>query len=188
MIQALSRHQNWAKIAPWMAIVTTILLFLTYHPTQAMFWALVNIPMYLFHQTEEHLWPGGFKDYINQIVYGLPAGQEKLTDVKVFWINILFVWMAFSVFGFLSVANLGFGLLIVIFSLMNCATHIIEGIKRRRWNPGLVMASIQTVISIYAAWFITAHGLIHGLWWWIGTVIFSALAHLILFKFVMASD
>lgn len=188
MIQALSRHQNWAKVAPWLATLTTVLLFLAYQPTQVMFWALVNIPLYLFHQTEEHLCPGGFKDYMNQVVFRLPAGHEKLTDVKVFWINILFVWVAFSVFGLLSVFNIGFGLLIVIFSLMNCVTHIIEGIKRRRWNPGLVMASIQTVVSIYAAWFITAHGLNHGLWWWIGTVIVSVLAHLVLFKFVMANN
>jgi len=84
MIQTLSRHQNWAKASLWLAIVTMILLFRAYQPTQVMFWALVNIPMYLFHQSEEHLWPGGFKEYMNQIVYGLPDGQEKLTDVKVF--------------------------------------------------------------------------------------------------------
>ncbi|WP_168735728.1 HXXEE domain-containing protein [Cohnella fermenti] len=35
--------------------------------------------------------------------------------------------------------HIGFGLLIVIFSLMNCAIHIYTGNKYREWNPGLIM-------------------------------------------------
>jgi 5'-3' exonuclease len=54
--------------------------------------ALLNIPLYLFHQCEEHYWPGGFKDYMNQKIHGLPNGEEKLTDTAVFRINILMVW------------------------------------------------------------------------------------------------
>lgn len=188
MIAKLAHHQNWAKAAPWMALISAVLLLLAYHPANVMFWALVNIPLYLLHQTEEHLWPGGFKDYMNRIVYGMPAGQEKLTDVKVFWINILMVWVAFAVFGILALQNIGFGLLMIIFSLMNCATHIVEAVRRHRWNPGLVMASVQAAISIYAAIYISTHGLVHSLWWWGGAILFSALVHLIMFRLVMTRE
>ncbi|MDE4938613.1 HXXEE domain-containing protein, partial [Francisella tularensis subsp. holarctica] len=76
-----------------------------------------------FHQTEDHYVPGGFKDFMNRTVMALPKGQEKLIDIKIFWINILMVWLAFSVFGALSFLKLGFGLLIIIFSIINCITH-----------------------------------------------------------------
>ena len=132
--------------------VTPVTKFSIYDPH---FWGLINIPLYLFHQTEEHYIPGGFKKFMNQIVMSLPEGQEKLTDIKIFWINILMVWLAFTVFG----------LLIIIFSIMNCLTHIAEGIKRRSWNPGLVMASFQFIISIFAAYYVTIHGLENPIKW-----------------------
>ncbi|WP_371825319.1 HXXEE domain-containing protein [Paenibacillus soyae] len=86
---------------------------------------------------------------------------------------------------FRALVNIGFGLLIVIFSLMNCATHIYTGVKYREWNPGLVMASLQFIASTYGAYIITAKGISHPLIWWISSVIFSILVHAILFKFVM---
>jgi len=185
MLQQLSKNQNWAKIAPVLGGISAIWLFLFFRPTQALFWAYVNIPLYLFHQTEEHFWPGGFKHYVNQVVNHLPEGKETLTDIKVFWVNILLVWVAFVVFGVLTVVNLGFGLLIIVFSIINCLTHIVEAIRHREWNPGLVMASLQFVISLYAAYFVTANGLTNPVVWWTGAVVFSALVHLALFRFVL---
>lgn len=98
------------------------------------------------------------------------------------------VWLAFAVFGTLSFINLGFGLLIIIFSIINGLTHIAEGIKRKSWNPGLVMASLQLVISIFAAYYVTVHGLDNPIAWWIGTIIFSIFVHILLFKLVMTKD
>ena len=186
MIKMFSKNQNWAKLAPWLGLITIVLLFRLFKPSEALFWALINIPLYLFHQTEEHYWPGGFKNYINRVVYKLPQGQETLTDEKVFWINILLVWLAFLIFGSLSFVNLGFGLLIVIFSIMNCLTHIVAGFKLKEWNPGLVMASLQFIVSIYAAYFLTVNGLTNRGYWWVGTIVFSTIVHAILFKVVMS--
>jgi len=158
MIKKLAKNQNWAKAAPVLGIVTAYLLIVFTSPSQPLFWALVNIPLYFFHQTEEHLWPGGFKRYFNAIVNKLPEGKEKLTDINVFWINILFVWAAFLIFGALSFQNIGFGLLIILFSIINCLMHVGMALKRKEWNPGLVMASLQLLLSIYGAYFLTMHG------------------------------
>jgi len=185
MIQQLSKNQNWAKIAPLLGIVTAICLFLFFKPTDVLFWAYINIPLYLFHQTEEHFWPGGFKRYMNQVINKLPEGEEALTDTKVFWINILLVWVAFTIFGLLSTVNIGFGLLIIVFSIINCMTHIVQGIRHKEWNPGLVMASLQFIVSLYAAYFVTANGLTNSVFWWIATILFSGLAHIILFRIVL---
>jgi len=188
MIHLLAKNQNWAKITPWAGALLLIILFSSFSIYDPYFWALLNIPLYLFHQTEEHYIPGGFKDFMNQKVMNLPAGQEKLTDIKVFWINILLVWVAFAIFGALSFVNIGFGLLIIIFSIMNCLTHIVEGIKLKSWNPGLVMASLQFLISLFAAYYVTEHGLDNAIAWWIGTIVFSVVAHVLLFKLVMTRD
>ena len=186
MYHWLVKNQNWAKFAPWMGIISAILLFSYTSPDQPLFWALINIPLYLFHQTEEHYWPGGFKKFINQVIDGLPDGQEQLTDTKIFWVNILLVWVAFIVFGILAIkVNIGFGLLIIIFSIMNCLTHIFQGIKRGAWNPGLVMASMQFLLSLYGAYFVTAHALTNAIAWWAGAVVFSVAVHAALFKMVM---
>jgi hypothetical protein len=188
MIKKFSENQNWAKLAPILGVLSAVLLFMFFKPSQAMFWALVNIPLYFFHQTEEHLWPGGFKNYINRVVNKLPAGEEALTDEKVFWINILLVWAAFILFGCLAFLNIGFGLLIIIFSIINCLTHIAQAFKQKEWNPGLVMASLQFLLSIYAAYFVTMNGLTHQIYWWIGTIIFSVAVHVVLFKVVMSKS
>jgi len=185
IIQQLSKNQNWAKFAPILGIVSSIWLFWFFKPTQALFWALINIPLYLFHQSEEHLWPGGFKDYINHKINNLPEGQEVLTDIKVFWINILLVWIAFSIFGALSFVYIGFGLFIIVFSVINCLTHIYQGVRRKEWNPGLVMASLQFAISIYAAYFVTTSRLSNPFTWWIAAVVGSVFIHVILFRIVL---
>ncbi|ABO46560.1 hypothetical protein DR79_1242 [Francisella tularensis] len=163
MIDSLARNQNWAKVAPWAGIFFTVLLFANFFVYDPHFWGLINIPLYLFHQTEEHYVPGGFKDFMNRTVMALPQGQEKLTDIKIFWINILMVWLAFAVFGALS-------------------------FKHKSWNLGLVMASIQFVISLFAAYYVTVHGLDNPIAWWLGTIIFSIVAHILLFKLVMTRD
>jgi hypothetical protein len=173
MIEKMAEKQNWAKLTPWLGVATIILLFIYTSPTEVIFWALINIPLYLFHQTEEHYLPGGFKQYINTVINKLPEGEEILTDKKVFWINILLVWVAFSIFGVLSFVNIGFGLLIIFFSLMNCTTHIVTAIKQKEWNPGLVIASLQFIISIYGAYFISIYGDISDVFaWWIATILF----------------
>jgi hypothetical protein len=185
MIQFLAKNQNWAKPTPIMGALALTLLFYSFNPSEPLFWALINIPLYLFHQTEEHYIPGGFKDWMNHVVLALPQNEELLTDIKVFWINILFVWVAFLIFGALAFINIGFGLLIIIFSIINCLTHIAEGAKRKSWNPGLVMASLQFTISLYAAYFVTTHWLHNALIWWIGAILFSIIIHILLFKLVM---
>jgi hypothetical protein len=188
MIAYFAERQRWARPAPWLGALTTVLLFWRYRPDTALFWALVNLPLYLFHQTEEHYWPGGFKDYINRTTFRLPAGTERLTDVKVFWINIGLVWIAFSILGALAFIDIGFGLVIIVFSLMNCVSHIVQGMKTRTWNPGLAMATLQFILSLWAAWFVTAHGLTHPLWWWAGAIAYSVLVHLAVFRIMKAGS
>lgn len=48
------------------------------------------------------------------------------------------------------------------------------------------MASLQFVISIFVPYFVTVNGLTRQVLWWIGTIVFSAVVHAVLFKVVMS--
>ncbi len=183
MIETLALNQNWAKLTPWLGIISTILLFSYTNIHEPIFWALVNIPFYLFHQTEEHYIPGGFKNFVNRKILKLPENQESLTDIKIFWVNILLVWLAFAIFGALSFINIGFGLVLIAFSAINCFLHIIQVIHYRAWNPGSFIASFQFIGCIYAGYFITkSDSLTNPISWWIGVIIFSVVSHIIMIK------
>ncbi len=56
---------------------------------------------------------------------------------------------------------------------MNCLLHIFLGVKLKEWNPGLILASIQFVVSVYGEYFITVHGLSNAGSWWIAGTAFS---------------
>ncbi len=186
MIEKLAEKQNWAKATPYLAVISFVLLFIFTKPSELLFWALINIPLYLLHQLEEHLYPAGFKQFMNEVVYKRQPGDESLTDIKIFWINIGLVWIMFLILGSLVLWNIGFGLLIIIFSAANCLTHIGAGIKFKSYNPGLIMAIIQFLISIYAGYFLTVNGNFNVVPWWIGSMIFAIVVHAILFKVIMS--
>lgn len=181
-MERVAKNQNWAKLTPWLGAVSLAALLLFLKPSDARFWALINIPLYLFHQCEEHYRPGGFKNYVNRVILNLPEGEEKVTDPKVFWINVLLVWVVFAVFGAAAFYDLGFGLLMIVFSALNCLMHIVQGIRRREWNPGLVTAGVQFALSLYAAWFVSSHGLAHAALWWTGAVLFAIAVHTAVFR------
>jgi len=138
MIKRLAQNQNWAKATPWMGIISAILLFAFYSPSQAMF-----------------------------------------------WINIGLVCIAFTIFSILSFYNIGFGMLIIIFSIINCLTHIFQGFTRREWNPGLIVASMQFLLSLYGAYFITINALTNQWLWWSCSVIFTVVVHALLFRKIL---
>lgn len=109
--------------------------------------------VYLIHEFEEHVLPGGFKDYINHRVFDpmvehkLPAGRDlppgdfPLTDRSVFWINIVFIWILFPLAAVAAGRiDIRFGLLLPWFGIVNAATHIVVALVKRGYNPGLVIS------------------------------------------------
>ena len=135
----------------------------------------------------EHWWPGGFKDYVNKIQNG---GVEVLTDNAVLVINVVVVWVQFGILAFLALAtkNVGFGLVMIIFSIINCVSHIKVALERRTWNPGLVVASIQFCLSIIGAVILTM-AMNASVWepveWWFGSLLYAVIVHVIMFKTAM---
>lgn len=113
--------------------------------------------IYLLHEFEEHVWPGGFKAYVNQRVVGpvlrarfpraaIPERDFPLDDRAVFWINVSFIWIAFPVFAVLAATvDLRFGLLLPWVGVVNASVHVLAAIAKRAYNPGLAVSVVLNI-------------------------------------------
>jgi hypothetical protein len=110
----------------------------------------MQLPIYLFHQFEEHNW-NGFKNYINRNVFKVKEGDFPLNDKIIFWVNIPIVWILIPIFSGLSSLNIMFGLWIPYFAIFNSLTHVIVSVWNREYNPGLIVSLILGIpVGIYA--------------------------------------
>jgi hypothetical protein len=99
----------------------------------AMTLLLVQLPLYMVHQFEEHH-NDRFRRYLNEKV----AHCDALTPAGAFWINSLGVWGLDLVMIYLAVfVDMRFALAAFYLPLVNGLTHIRETVARREYNPGL---------------------------------------------------
>ena len=129
----LNRH--WVAAAVCAAILLTVLM-----PILARCWSpawllvFAMLPIYMFHQVEEHT-GDRFRVFVNQHVF---HGAEGLTSLAVLWINLPGVWGV----GLVSIyaatfLNIGWGLSMVYLVLVNSVAHIVAAVLWRGYNPGL---------------------------------------------------
>ncbi|MFN8535192.1 MAG: HXXEE domain-containing protein [Dehalococcoidia bacterium] len=98
------------------------------------FLVFLHLPIYLVHQFEEH-GHGAFKAEVNQL---LPPRIKRVSDAKIFWINILAVWVLLIVVLYLAVyVNPAIGLVAPYLVVVNGLLHTLMAIGRRRPNAGL---------------------------------------------------
>jgi hypothetical protein len=92
------------------------------------------LPAYMVHQAEEHFGDRFRKD-INLHIAG---GREALTPVATFWINSLGVWGVDLIAVYLAwFVRPSLGLIAVYMALLNGVLHVVSGLVRREYNPGL---------------------------------------------------
>ena len=155
--------KNWARIGFILAIyLLVILLVVIRRYNFVLFILLLHTPIYMLHQTEEYVFPGGFREFFVTRIYGLSEDEAVLSDNFVFYLNILLIWIALPCFGLLSIINYGFGLWIPYFSLFAGVAHIVLSIKARTiYNPGLIVSlSLNIPIGIWSIIYLKHAGLI----------------------------
>ena len=127
--------QSWSRVGLPLGIVLLLLSpFLLKGVGVILFLVFLQLPVYMFHQYEEHA-HGRFRDFINQMIGG---GKLILSDTAIFWINILLVWVLDLSILYIAVYwNSSLGLIAAYLTLFNGLTHIIVALVQRRYNPGL---------------------------------------------------
>jgi hypothetical protein len=145
-------YRHWMVACLPMALATGALLWSSPPATTALTAVWIQFIVYLVHEFEEHVWPGGFKDYIDERLAGpmlrarypdaaIPDHDFPLDDRAVFWINISFIWIAFPLFGVLAgTIDIRFGLFLPWTGIVNATLHILVGLAQRAYNPGLVVS------------------------------------------------
>ena len=135
---------NWQKWLPALAVLGAVLWLILFRsdPTseRALFAALLVI--YMLHQTEEHLWPGGFRQFANAHVFKSGNDDWPVDEGGVALVNIGYVWLPVGLAALFPGPLRWLGLGWIGLTLINAITHIVTSIRFRVYNPGLVTSIV----------------------------------------------
>ncbi|MDC7787476.1 HXXEE domain-containing protein [Rhodoplanes sp. TEM] len=135
---------GWQKTLPVLAVVGAALWLVLFHGApaseQAMFAALLVI--YMVHQTEEHLWPGGFRPYANAHVFRSGRDDWPVDEGGVALVNIAWVWAPIGLAALFPETLRWVGLGWVGLTFVNALSHIGTTVRFRGYNPGLVTSIV----------------------------------------------
>ncbi len=101
--------------------------------TRSLFFALLVIPM--LHQTEEHLWPGGFRQFANARVFKSGNDDWPVDIGGVALVNIGWVWLPVGAAALMPSTLYWVGLGWIGLTLVNAITHIVSSIRFRIIQP-----------------------------------------------------
>ncbi len=128
---------NWQKALPALAVIGAIAWVVLFRGNpaseRAMFAALLVI--YMLHQIEEHLWPGGFRQYTNAHVFKSGDDNWPVDVGGVALVNIGYVWLPLAAAALFPGALRCLGLAWIGLTLINAITHVVTSIRFRGYNP-----------------------------------------------------
>jgi hypothetical protein len=97
-----------------------------------LFLLLLQTPLYMIHEAEEYIFPGGFGRFFNIDVLNLDTPDRPSNETFIFYINVGLVWIALPLFGLLATQDYQYGLWIPYFSFFAGVAHIALGLKTRK--------------------------------------------------------
>jgi Protein of unknown function with HXXEE motif len=135
-------HGRWPKVAAVAAPLSTVGLYAARNRLDAdQRWRWGAMPVLLWHQVEEWVWPGGFIEWLNREVLGSSQDLAPLTPARAFVVNVRFGWG-------MSLAASTIGDRVPAVAILTCASHVANAAlhlgwaaRHRRWDPGAVTAA-----------------------------------------------
>ena len=121
----------------------------------------IQFVVYLFHQFEEYILPGGFVKFFNNKMLESNKYNYPLDDVASFWINIPIIFMAYPLSAILAgQVDISIGIWTAYFSIINALSHV--GIYfKHRYNPGFFVSLFLNIpVGIYTIHYFNAQNLI----------------------------
>ncbi len=135
---------NWQKFLPALVaigIAAWIALFRN-DPTseQALFAGVLVI--YFIHQIEEHLWPGGFRQFTDAHMFHSGDDNWPVNIDGVALVNTAYVWLPMALAAIFPQTLRWVGLAWIGLTLINGIIHVVTTIRLRLYNPGLVTSIV----------------------------------------------
>jgi hypothetical protein len=133
--------ENWPKVGVMVAIFLTIYLVVIVLPQNTLLFALLMYgPLYMLHEIDEYVFPGGFARFMNRNIYRTDPENGLVDQSAVFWINMV-VWIFIPLSGLQAVTDLTQAAFLPYFVIFQAVVHLIIGIIGKRFfNPGMVSA------------------------------------------------
>jgi hypothetical protein len=144
-MSVLSRFAaNWQNFLPPFAAVGTVAWIVLFRGDEtsdrALFVALLVI--YFLHQIEEHLWPGGFRQFTDAHLFHSGDDNWPVNIDGVALVNTAYVWLPIALAAIFPHTLRWLGLAWVGLTLVNGVIHIVTSIRLRLYNPGLVTGAV----------------------------------------------
>jgi hypothetical protein len=154
---------EWAKAGLVLAFFLLVFLFVFVRPDDfVVFIILLQTPLYMLHQAEEYVFPGGFGVFFNRKIFKLENEDGPLDQNFIFYVNIILIWIALPLFGLLSTIDYRFGLWIPYFSFFAGIAHVLLAIRAKKlYNPGLLVSLFVNIpVGLWSILYLMNRGII----------------------------
>ena len=140
-------HREWMRAGLVVAVFLLVYLSVLVAPNNPVLYAmLLCAPLYMLHEAEEYLFPGGFVEFANRDLYKQDTHTGLLDENLVYWVNMGYIWLPLPICGLLATYDLRLAAWIPYFLIFQAAVHVGLSIAARRWyNPGLATACLLHV-------------------------------------------
>ena len=155
-------YDNWCKSTLFIAVYMLVMLFLFVFETDfPLFLIWLQFVVYLFHQFEEYIYPGGFVEFFNKKPLGSKKSNFPLDEKASFWINIPIIFIAYPISAILAgYIDISIGIWTAYFSVINAISHVGMFFKYK-YNPGLIVSIFLNIpIGIYTIYYFESQNLI----------------------------
>jgi hypothetical protein len=187
----MSEHEFWYKDWPKAGLIAAVfillLLFLNSKaPIGSFEWLYwLSLPLYMIHQFEEYVYPGGFKEELNKVLLNENSSSEILTDKAALVVNMGFIWILTPVLIVLGAFSVVFPVILMTLVAFNGFIHLVVSIRFKRYNPGLIASLIFNLpLGLYVLIGLGLNSVASGLELFIGVII-GIILHLGLLVFLL---
>lgn len=179
--------EHWPKAGLIAAVFILLLLFLNSRAAigsfEWLYW--LSLPLYMIHQFEEYVYPGGFKEELNKVLLNENSSSEILTDKAVLVVNIGFIWILTPVLIVLGAISVVFPVILMTLVAFNGFIHLVVSIRFKRYNPGLIASLVFNIpLGLYVLISLSLNSVVTGIELIIGIVI-GLILHMGLLVFLL---
>jgi hypothetical protein len=174
---------NWTKTGLIVSVFIIVYLVIIVLPNNLLlFAALLAGPLYMIHEFDEYVYPGGFLKFMNKNIYKLDSENGMVDNDAAFWINIIAVWTLIPLFSLWAVFDIRQVITLPYFFIFQAVLHLILGIVGKQLiHPGMISAwLIHVPWGVWTIYLLTKNGVIKNPFWnddvWGALLIVAALA------------
>ncbi len=161
-------RRDWAKAGLIAAGFLLVMLFAFVRQSEFLiFVLLLQTPLYMLHQGEEYVFPGGFGAFFNRHIFKPGTDEGPVDESFIFAINIGLIWIALPACALLALVDVNFGLWTPNFSVFAGVAHIALALRARKVsNPGLVVSLVVNIpVGVWSVLTLVEQGVLDS-WWY----------------------